>query len=102
MTQQDDKDNYTTYRVTQYGQDATNHTTDVDGFVRSLELTASVEVTVSMTVGGTEVANYVGSDLNKGEFGDPIAEIGAEETVEVTVAEAEDVAVNLVVDEYKG
>lgn len=102
MTHQEDTDSFTTHRVSELGQDPVSHTTTVDGFVRSLELTAGAEVTVTMTVGGEDVGNYIGSDISQGEFGDPIAEIGAEETVEIDVAEAEDTAINLVVDEYKG
>lgn len=102
MSHQKDTDNFTTHRVSYLGQDPVSHTTVVDGFVRSLELTAGAEVTVTMTVGGKEVGNYIGNDISQGEFGDPIAEIGAEQTVEITVAQAEDAAINLVVDEYKG
>lgn len=102
MSYQDNTDNFTTYRVTDLGQDPVSHTTEVDGFVRSLELTAGAEVTATMTIDGTEEANYIGDEVSVGEFGDPIAEIGAEQTVEISVAESEDVALNLVVDEYKG
>jgi len=102
MSSQEDSDNFNTYKVTGVTQESVSHTTDVDGFVRSVGASASSDVTITLTVGEEEVANYIGTTIHKGEFGDPITEVGAEQTVEVSVEEDEDTALNLVVDEYKG
>jgi len=102
MSYQQNSDNFTTHEVTDVTQDYVSHTTDVDGFVRAVSASASSDVTITLTVGGEEVANYIGTDISEGEFGDPITEVGAEQTVEVSVDEDEDTAINLVVDEFKG
>jgi len=102
MTYQENSDNFTTHEVTGETSESISHTTEVDGFVRSVEASASEEITITVSVGGTEVANYIGTAVSKGEFGEPITEVGAEETVEVSVQESTDTAINLVVDEYKG
>ena len=102
MTYQENSDNFTTHEVTDVTTESVDHTTEVDGFVRALEASASEETTVTLSVGGEDVANYIGASISKGEFGEPITEVGADEVVEVSVTEGVETAINLVVDEYKG
>lgn len=100
------KSDFTTYResVADDGTSASvNRTTDVDGHIRKVEVSAGDSITVELTVGGDVVASYIGEDIEKGSFDEPIVEVGANENVSLEqISGSNPGALNLVIDEYKG
>jgi len=87
------------------------HTTDIDGQISEVDITADSPVQVELKTqdasGATNVRNlrsYVGDDLGRLDFEDGLAEVGANREVIlelVAVASATIVSLNFTVDEYK-
>mgnify|MGYP006273240913 CR=1 FL=1 len=116
MPEAKSKDQYNTTEVSQTfaspsGGDTVTHTTEVDGQLSEVDISADSAVVITITevdnVGDApdrQLRSYVGSEIDRFDFANGIAEVGAEREIvaEITdVQSATAVSINFTVDEYK-
>lgn len=116
MSEAKSKDQYSTTEVSQtLGSpstgDTVSHTTEVDGQISEIDVTADSAVSITVTevdnVGDApdrQLRSYVGSEIDRFDFENGIAEVGAEREIVVEIADvlsATAASINFTVDEYK-
>lgn len=116
MSEAKSKDQYNTTEVSETlgspsSADTVTHTTEVDGQISEVDISADSDIVVTITevdnigdASDRQLRSYVGSEIDRSDFQEGIAEVGAEREIVVEIADvlsATNVSVNFTVDEYK-